>query len=178
MARPGEPPRRGAPSIGERTALVAVPVILFALDAVSKVIRGEATEFLLVPPLAVVVYLLFSEPRRTDARLRAVVLLPAIGAIAGEAGYAVLGPTPWGIAAVVLAVLLAGRALRARMPPALAIGILAMLLRVRGPWYPIDVAVSSLVVWGAFRAWQGRGALRTLGEPHAGRRRATPPPRP
>ncbi len=178
MAKPGEPPRRGAPPGGERTALVAVPVLLFALDAVSRVVRGEATEFLLVPPLAVVAYLLFSQPERTDARLRAVVLLPAIAAIVGEAGYAALGPTPWGIAAVVLGVLLAGRALRARMPPALAIAVLAMLLRARGPWYPIDVAVSSLVVWGAFHAWRGRAGLRSLLDPPAGHGRATPPPRP
>ncbi len=172
-----EASRPGAVRARERTALVAVPVLLFALDAVSKVVRGAETEFLLVPPLAVVAYLLFSEPERTDGRLRAVVALPALGAIAGEAGYAVLGPTPWGIAAVVLAVLLAGRALRARMPPALAIAVLAMLLRARGPWYPIDVAASSLVVWAVFHAWQGRGALRALAPPHVLRRRATPPPR-
>ncbi len=154
MAAPGEPPRRGAPSSGERTALVAVPVLLFALDAVSKVVRGAPTEFLLVPPLAVVAYLLFSEPERTDARLRAVVLLPTLGGLAGEAAYAALGATPWGIAAAVLAVLLAEQGLRARMPPALAIAVLAMMLRVRGPWYPVDVAASSLVIWGAFHAWR------------------------
>ncbi len=162
----------------EDAALVAVPLLLFAIDWLSRATRGERTEYLLVPPLAVMIYLLFAQPARSDARLRAVVVVPLVAAIAGEVGYAVLGPTPWGIAAVVLVVLLAQRTLRARMPPALAIAVLAMFLHISGPWYPIDVAVSSLVVWGAFHAWQGRGALRTLAEPHAGRRRATPPPRP
>ncbi len=127
---------------------------MFVLDGVSKLERGPPTEFLLVPPLAVVAYLLFSDPERADGRLRAVVLLPVLGAVAGEAGYAALGPAPWTIALVVLAVLAAERALHARMPPALAIAVLAILLRVRGPWYPADVAVSSLLLWGAFHGWR------------------------
>ncbi len=148
------PPRGALRAAGERTALVAVPLLLFALDGVSRLASGAPTEFLLVPPLAVVAYLLFAEPERTDSRLRAVVLLPVVGAVAGEASFALLGATPWGIAAAVLAVLLAEQGLRARMPPALAICVLAMLLRVRGPWYAVDVALSSAVVWGAFHAWR------------------------
>ncbi len=150
-----EPPgSAGRHRAADRAALVAVPLVLFAIDAVSRVVRGRPTEFLLVPPLAVVTYLLFSDPERADGRLRSVVVLPVVGGVAGELGYAALGLTPWGVAATVLAVLLAQRALRARMPPALAIAVLAMLLRARGPWYPIDVGVSSLLVWAAFRAWR------------------------
>ncbi len=150
----GPPGSRGIHRTAERAALVAVPVVLFAIDGLSRLARGRATEFLLVPPLAVITYLLFSDPGRADPRLRSVVLLPVIGGVAGELAYAALGLTPWGVAAAVLAVLLAQQALRARMPPALAVAVLAMLLRARGPWYPIDVGVSSLLVWAAFRAWR------------------------
>ncbi len=154
MARAEGAGSRGLNRGAERAALVAVPLLLFAIDGVSRLVRGRPTEFLLVPPLAVITYVLFSDPDRADARLRSVVLLPVVGGVAGELGYAALGLTPWGVAAAVLAVLLAQRALRARMPPALAIAVLAMLLRARGPWYPIDVGVSALLVWTAFRAWR------------------------
>jgi HPP family len=139
----------------EGSAVVAVPVLLFVIDAVSRAVRGRGTEFLLVPPLAVVIYLLFSEPDRTDGRLRAVVLLPFIAALSGEVGYGLLGLTPWAIAGVVVVVLLTQWMLHARMPPALAIAILAMFLRVRSPWYPVDVVLSSTLVWIAFHGWRG-----------------------
>jgi CBS-domain-containing membrane protein len=151
-----DPPRE---PLSGRSALVAVPILLFAIDALSRVGRGEATEFLLVPPLAVVAYLLFSNPERCDARLRAVVLLPLVGALIGEGGYLLLGLTPWGIAAVLLLVLLAQRALRATMPPALAIAVLAMFLRVGGPWYPLDVALGTAFVWVAFHGWRALAEL-------------------
>ncbi len=67
-------------------AILAVPALLFAVAAMAGAVRGEATESLLVPPLAVVVCLLLSQPEDSDSRLRAVVLLPLIGAIAGEVG--------------------------------------------------------------------------------------------
>ncbi len=135
-------------------AILAVPALLFAVAAMETTVRDEATEFLLVPPLAVVAYLLFSRPHSSDSSLRAVVLLPLIAAAAGEAGYRLLGLTPWGIAAVLLVVLLAQHALRARMPPALAIAVLAMFLRVHGPWYPVDIVLGTSLVWIAFHAWR------------------------
>jgi len=151
----GSPTRRGSdgPS-AESPAFIAVPAILFLLDAISRLVHRKSTEFLVVPPLAVVAYLLFSGPAQSDTRLRAVVLLPVVASLVGEVGYRYLGLTPWGIAAVVLVVMAMQWALRARMAPALAIGVLAMLLRVEDPWYAADVGLATLFTWTAFFGWR------------------------
>ena len=101
-----------------------------------------------------IIFLVFSQPEQTDTRPRAVVLLPFLGALAGEGGYALLGATPWGIAAAALIVLFAQRLLSARMPPALAIAVLAMLLRAHSLWYALDIAVATTIVWLAFTVWR------------------------
>jgi len=174
---------------GDLAPFVAVPVILSSLDAITRALRSKPTEFLLVPPLAVVVYLLFSQPGTSDGRLRSVVLLPLIASFLGEFGYRLLGLTPWGIAAVALGILAAQRGLGARMPPALAVGVLAMLLRVEDSWYAVDVGIATLLIWLAFLGWchlrgtrqRGSGSdgdgprVTTMGEPRPHRERTHAP---
>lgn len=133
---------------------IAVPVLVFMVDLVGFLLRRPATEYLLVPPLAVIVYLLFSSPGAHRASVRGAWLLPVIGAVVGEVVFVLLGRTPWGVAVSVLIVLAAQRLLRTSMPPALAIAVLALLLRVRGGIYTLDVALSSATIAVVFFAWR------------------------
>jgi len=68
---------------GGASAVVAVPALLFLIDEIATA-HGPAPEFLLVPPLAVIVFGLFSSPSGADGRLRAVVLLPVVGTLAAH----------------------------------------------------------------------------------------------
>ena len=69
---------------GGASAVVAVPALLFLIDEIATAAHGPAPEFLLVPPLAVIVFGLFSSPSGADGRLRAVVLLPVVGTLAAH----------------------------------------------------------------------------------------------
>jgi hypothetical protein len=136
------------------SAFIAVPVLLFFVDLAPRIYRSSATEFLLVPPLAVIIYLIFTQPISRHTRFRSVVILPIAGAIAGELSYRFLGLTPWGVAGAVLVVLLAQGAIRADMPPALALAVLAMLLKADDPSYAAGVAIATTAVWLIFLCWR------------------------
>lgn len=131
-----------------------VPLLVFGLHLVAFLTRRPATHYLLIPPLTVIAYLLFRNPAGQGANVRGAVLLPIIGAIAGEMVFRLLGLTPWGVAAAVLVVLAAQRLLSTSMPPALAVAVLALLLHAGGGYYTLDVAVSTGAIAGAFFAWR------------------------
>ena len=134
------------------SAFVAVPVLLFFVDWLSRL--RSASEFLLVPPLAVIIYLLFSRPADTNDNFRSVVLTPTVGAAAGELSYHFLGLTPWGVALAALAVLAFQALVRSNMPPALALAVLAMLLKVDSVEFALDVGIASAIVWTVFLLWR------------------------
>lgn len=136
------------------STVVAVPVLLAAIDWISELSRSSDTEFLLVPPLGVIVYLIFSRPDADYVAFRSIVLMPVIGAVAGQVAYRFLGLTPFGVAAAAIVVLSAQKALRAYMPPAIALSILAMLLRAHDIGYSVSVALATLFVGGIFWVWR------------------------
>jgi CBS-domain-containing membrane protein len=136
------------------SAIIAVPVLLFLIDAFAQLHLSSATEFLLVPPLAVIVYLIFLKPSAPYTNLRSIVLMPSFGAAIGQVCYHYLGMTPWSIAIATLAVLITQEFLRAYMPPALALAVLAMLLKAQGPGYTLGVAIATILVWLVFVLWR------------------------
>jgi hypothetical protein len=137
------------------SVFIAVPLLLFFADWASRLgAYRRATEFLLVPPLAVIIYLLFSQPESAHAKFRSTVILPALGAAAGQICYFYFGFSPWSVAIATFIVLVMQGAIRGNMPPALALAVLAMLLHARGAAYTIGVAVASALVWCIFLAWR------------------------
>jgi hypothetical protein len=133
---------------------VAVPALLFIVDWVSRKSTSAETQFLLIPPLAVIIFLIFSHPDGPHTAFRAVVVLPVIGAVIGEFCYSWLGLTPWGVATATLAVLVAQSILHRQMPPALAVCVLAMVLKAGGSSYAIGVALATLFCWCVFLMWR------------------------
>jgi CBS-domain-containing membrane protein len=136
------------------SAIVAVPLLLGFVQWLSELSRSRQVELLLVPPLAVIIYLIFARPDAPFVNLRSVVLTPILGAAVGSLCYRYLGFTPWGVAIATLVVLLAQTAARSCMPPALALAVLAMLLKAQGAGYTLDVALTTTLVWIIFLTWR------------------------
>lgn len=134
-------------------AFIAVPLILALLSAIQLAVRDAATEYLLLPPLAVIIYLVFRNPVEFAA-FRSVVLLPCLGAIAGEVCGHYFGLRSAGVAIVSIVILLLQAGMRASMPPALALGVLAMLLHAEGFSYVLGVLESTLLIFIAVYLWR------------------------
>ncbi len=134
-------------------AFVAVPLILAALSAIQLSVRDVETEYLLLPPIAVIVYLAFRNPTEFSA-FRSVVVLPCLGAIAGEVCGHYFGLRPTGVAIASVIILLLQAGLRASMPPALALGVLAMLLHAEGVSYLLGVLEATLLIFLAVQLWR------------------------
>lgn len=135
-------------------ATAAVPLLLALLSAVQLATHLQATEFLVLPPLAVVIYLVFREPFGKSASPRSVLLLPPVAALIGQIVWRYFGLTPLGVAIATLAVLILQALLGADMPPALALAVLAMFLRAQGPWYVLGVLEGSLIIFIALVLWR------------------------
>jgi hypothetical protein len=133
---------------------VAVPALLAILTATQSRLQNRVTEFLVLPPFAVVVYLIFRDPLGKSANLRSIVILPCLGAAVGELCFRYLSFTPTGVAVDTLCVLSLQSLLRARMPPALALSVLAMLLRAKSLAYIEGVAEASTTIAIVFFLWR------------------------
>lgn len=136
------------------SSFVAVPSLLAILTATQSRLQNRITEFLVLPPFAVVIYLIFRDPLGKSANLRSIIVLPCMGAAVGELAYRYLGFTPVGIALDSLTVLVLQSLLKARMPPAFALSVLAMLLRVESFNYVLGVAEASTVIAIPFFLWR------------------------
>jgi hypothetical protein len=120
-------------------------------------IHSPATEFLVLPPLSVIIYLLFREPFGVSANIRSIVVLPTFGATVGQLCSTYLGLTPIGVSLACVVVLVAQALLRATMPPAIALAVLAMLLRVEGPTYILNVFEGTVIIAAVFFLWRRLG---------------------
>lgn len=143
-------------------ALVAVPLLLALLDALAGAWRAPAAEYVMLPPFAVIIFLLFTQTRGICTNFRSIIVLPCLGAVAGALCWHYLGDGPLSIALATLSVLVAQMVLRAYMPPALALAALAPLLRVEIEPYVAGVAIGTSVIGAAFilghnvlRKWSG-----------------------
>lgn len=132
---------------------IAVAGLLALLSAVQVATARNETEYLLLPPFAVIIYIIFGGEPGVAARFRSVVVLPVIAAIVGELCWHYFGLSPVGVALATLAVLAVQAAIRAQMPPALALAVLAMLLQARGYPYVLGVLEGTATIFVAFVAW-------------------------
>ena len=136
------------------SAFIAVHVLLFLIDWLSQLYRSRETEFLLVPPLAVIIYLIFSRPHAASISFRSIVVTPVLASAIGVLCYRYVGLTPGGVALATLAVLLVQLVLRSYMPPALALALLAMLLKAQGFGFGLGVGLATLFTWAIFMVWR------------------------
>lgn len=144
---------------------MAVPALLAVLTATQSRLQNRVTtEFLVLPPFAVVIYLIFRDPLGKSANLRSIVVLPCMGAAVGELCSHYFDLTPAGVAVDTLSVLSLQAVLRARMPPALALSVLAMLLRARSFTYILGVAEASSLIAIGFFLWRRIAILPLLRE--------------
>jgi hypothetical protein len=117
-------------------------------------LRSPATEFLVLPPLSVIIYLIFREPFGDSANVRSIVVLPTLGAAVGQLCSIYLGLTPIGVTVACVVVIAAQAALRVYMPPAIALAVLAMLLHVEGPTYVLNVFEGTVAIAVVFFVWR------------------------
>ena len=162
------------------SSFVAVPALLAVLTATQSRLQNRITEFLVLPPFAVVIYLIFRDPLGKSANLRSIVILPCLSAAVGELCFRYLSFTPAGVAVDTLCVLSLQSLLRARMPPALALSVLAMLLRAKSFAYIEGVAEASTTIAIVFFLWRSVVISRLLREETltATRRETVPEPSP
>ncbi|MHB1841729.1 MAG: HPP family protein [Sulfobacillus sp.] len=130
------------------TSLAVVAVVELAhLLSLALVVR-----YALFPPLAVIAYLAFSDPRAELAGWRSVMLLPVAAATVGI--LLVHLPEAIGIAIGLLVIFALMELSQAAAPPALAIVLLAFLLHISSWVYPLSVLVSTLVVYLGAVLWR------------------------
>jgi len=125
--------------------VVFVPAVVAATHVVAQ--SSVALRFLLVPPLAVLAERGAAEPDATSSRLASMVVGPAVGALLGTTASVGLGPTTAAFLLLTLVVLFLLRLMRWQLPRALAIALLALVLRLRTFWYPLDVLVATFALW-------------------------------
>ncbi len=136
------------------SSFIAVPALLAILTETQYRIQDRSTDFLVLPPFAVVIYLIFREPYGKAANVRSIVILPVLGAVVGQLSFRYFGLTPLGVAIDTLCVLTLQSLLHAHMPPALALSVLAMLLRVQSLTYTVGVAEASTSIAIIFFLWR------------------------
>ena len=122
-----------------------VPAVVAATHLVAA--SSVPLRFLLVPPLAVLAERGAAEPRAPRARLPSMVVAPSVGALLGTAASVALGPTAVAFLLLTLVMMLLLRLMRWQLPPALAIALLALVLRLHTFWYPLDVAGATSALW-------------------------------
>lgn len=135
-------------------SIIAVPLLLALLDVGAGVWRAPAAQYVMLPPFAVIIFLLFTQRTGPSANLRSIVGLPCIGAAAGALCWHLLGAGPVSVATATLSVLVAQLVLRAYMPPAVALAALAPLLHAEFWTYVAGVAIGTSVIGAVFVVWR------------------------
>jgi hypothetical protein len=108
----------------------------------------------MLPPFAVIIFLLFTQANGSSANLRSIVVLPCVAAAGGALCWHYLGSGPMSVAVASLSALLAQAILRACMPPALALAALAPLLRVDVESYVAGVAIGTSIIGAVLILWR------------------------
>jgi len=136
------------------SATIAVPVLLAGLSGVENATHMRITDYLVLPPLAVVIFLIFRDPAGEAANGRSIVLLPCLGAIVGQLSAFYFGLTPLGIATATACVLLLQTITDAFMPPALALCVLALILHADPVTYVVGVFEATAAIFCVFYVWR------------------------
>jgi hypothetical protein len=103
---------------------------------------------ILFPPLTVIAFEAFSNPARCpwNARPGALTIVCTLCAVSGNAGRLFVG-TGFVPTFLIMAIgILILRGSRLLVPPALAVGIIPLILTKPDVWYPLDVALGTAIV--------------------------------
>jgi hypothetical protein len=120
--------------------------------------------FILFPPLIVVAYEMFGHPETCPWARRPMSLPLACGltALSGIALLKFLGPGPLTAALGMISGIVVLRAFDVHMPPALAVGLIPLVMNKPTWMYPVSVTVGTLALTGASLLYN-RWALHTSG---------------
>lgn len=134
------------------SALVIIPPFLALLDML-----GSTTHlrYLLYPSLAAIGYDLFiRDPTSLAATLRNAVLGPTVAAALGMGVMFIIPSSPLRVFVVAVLAIVVMRVMNIVLAPTLAVALLTLLAGTETPKYLVSIAVSSLVLTLAFRAWR------------------------
>ncbi len=112
--------------------------------------------FILFPPLVVIGFEAFAHPAVCPWAARPIALIVACGltAAAGVLCVVVLGTGPIGAMSSILAAVLVLRVLDLHVPPALAVGLLPLVMAHPSFRFPLAVVVGTGIETAAFLAWR------------------------
>ncbi|ACK86433.1 HPP family protein [Methylorubrum extorquens] len=110
-------------------------------------VDASSSRLLLYPPLAVIGFELFTNPRCPWAEKP--FLVPVVCTLSAAGGFIiwmVLGNEPWTAAASVALSLVIMRCASIRLPPAIAVSLLPLVIDEPTAWFPVEVGLGSCVL--------------------------------
>lgn len=149
--------------------LAWVPTLLVFVGVAGLGAQLTGLRFILFPPLVVMAYEMFGHPNSCPWALRPVALPIAcsITALAGLSFYHAFGVEPTAAVATMVVGILVNKVTRVHMPPALAVGLLPLVMHNPAWSYVVSVAIgtSALTVCFVFQRqmfdrWQARRSRR------------------
>lgn len=133
----------------------AGPTLLFTM-AIVMLVLVTGLRFLLYPPLVVITYEMFSHPRSCPWAQKPLRLPVAcfVTSLMGFGFYCLWGVSVWTTLGSVAGGVAALRLLDLRVPPALAVGLLPLVIDSPTIAYPLSVGIGTALLSGWFFVWQ------------------------
>lgn len=133
----------------------AGPTLLFTL-AIVMLMLVTGLRFLLYPPLVVITYEMFSHPQSCPWAQKPLRLPVAcfFTSLMGFGFYCLWGVSVWTTLGSLASGMAALRLLALRVPPALAVGLLPLVIESPTIAYPFSVGIGTALLSGWFLAWQ------------------------
>lgn len=133
----------------------AGPTLFFTIAVVMLVLL-TGLRFLLYPPLVVITYEMFSHPRSCPWAQKPLRLPVAcfFTSLMGFGIYSLWGVSAWTTLGSLASGMTALRLLDLRVPPALAVGLLPLVIESPTIAYPFSVGVGTALLSGWFLVWQ------------------------
>ncbi len=132
-----------------------VPLLLF-VALTGFVAQRTGLRFLLFPPLVVMAYEMFGHPETCPwaRRPRSFPIACFLTALGGLAAAKLLGGGAAGAAAAMAWGLLVLRGFDIHMPPALAVGLIPLVMKAPGLAYPLSVGGGTAALTASFLVWR------------------------
>ncbi len=149
--------------------LAWIPMLLLFVGVAGLGAQLTGLRFILFPPLVVIAYEMFGHPNSCPWALRPVTLPVACSAtaFAGLAFYQAFGVAPTAAVATMGVGILVNKVTRVHMPPALAVGLLPLVMHDPAGSYVVSVAIGTsaltvcfVVQRQMFAHWQARRTRR------------------
>lgn len=151
-----EEPVTAPPTNHRKSAYYWLPFYLMFLVFAAGLVTATNARFILFPPLLVIGFEMFAHSETCPWAGRPIIL-PVICTFAALSGTILdqsLGSTP--LAAVVAVLIGIGlcRVFRLHVPPAIAVGLLPFVISNPNFWFPLAVAIGTLLLTGTFHLYR------------------------